>query len=219
MVALVEALLLAGLVLPTAAVKVGRRDVPLSSKTLQVPDEVGYWPIAPTTPPNPRFAAIALKRQVNSKTCGYFEINSEAFACEIRSSCVTTNGKFGCAVGSQPSTTCLDDSNKICRTNGQGPLTLCWFVSTFLLFLPPHGRTCSSNLYIPQTDIPQRYQHQHQISPLRHSPQDRGLRYHHHRLSLRQQRPRGLPACRRDHRTIDISTSHHRNNVGSGFGF
>ncbi|KAK2037937.1 hypothetical protein LZ31DRAFT_546565 [Colletotrichum somersetense] len=125
MVALVEALLLAVLVLPTAAVKVGRRDIPLSSKTIQVPGEAGYWPTAPTAPPNPRFAAMALKRQVNSKTCGYFEINSEAFACGTSRSCVTTNGYFGCAAGSLPSTTCLDGFDEICSTSGQGPRTLC----------------------------------------------------------------------------------------------
>ncbi|KZL68602.1 hypothetical protein CI238_00111 [Colletotrichum incanum] len=125
MVAIVEALVLTGLVLPAAAAKVGRHDFPLPSQTVQVRDEVGDWSIAPTPPPNPRFAAMALKRQDGGPTCGYYEYNSEAFDCYTNQACVTKDSYFGCTAGSQPYTACLDAFNPLCSQSSQGLGTLC----------------------------------------------------------------------------------------------
>ncbi|WDK20000.1 hypothetical protein CGRA01v4_11287 [Colletotrichum graminicola] len=139
MVAVGEVLLLVGLVLPAAAVKVGSREALLSSQTLQVQNEVGYWPIAPTTPPSPRFAAVAFKRQANT-VCGYYSIDNDPFECDSGETCLTANGYFGCSSSSSLSliTACIDGIHTICSDLNIGPSTACWFVSTFA-FASPFG--------------------------------------------------------------------------------
>ncbi|KZL74725.1 hypothetical protein CT0861_07965 [Colletotrichum tofieldiae] len=141
MVAIVEALVLTGLVLPAAAVKIGRHDLPWPSQTLKARDEVGDWSIEPTPPPNPRFAAIALKRQDGGPTCGYYEYNSEAFDCYTNQACVTKGSYFGCTAGSQPYTACLDGFNSICSQSSQGLGTLCCLPLVFIRVLTCHNNS------------------------------------------------------------------------------
>ncbi|KAK6217258.1 hypothetical protein QIS74_07372 [Colletotrichum tabaci] len=125
MVAIRVALVLTALLLPAVALKIGRHDVPFASQTLKARDEVGDWHITPTPPPNPRLAAMAIKRQEGGPTCGYYEYNSEAFDCYTDQACVTKDGYFGCTAGSQPFTACLDAFNSLCSQTAQGLGTLC----------------------------------------------------------------------------------------------
>ncbi|WQF88434.1 hypothetical protein CDEST_13448 [Colletotrichum destructivum] len=125
MVAIRVAVMLTALLLPAVALKIGRHDMPFASQTLKARDEVGDWHIAPTSPPNPRLAAMAIKRQEGGPTCGYYEYNSEAFDCYTDQACVTKDGYFGCTAGSQPFTACLDAFNSLCSQTAQGLGTLC----------------------------------------------------------------------------------------------
>ncbi|KAL0942701.1 uncharacterized protein CTRU02_200587 [Colletotrichum truncatum] len=88
-------------------------------------DEIGDWSAAPTTPPNPRFAAIAQKRENGGPTCGYYEFNSEPYDCYTNQACVTSGSYFACTGGSSPYTSCLDGFNSICSRSIEGLGTLC----------------------------------------------------------------------------------------------
>ncbi|KAJ0158572.1 hypothetical protein CTA2_11305 [Colletotrichum tanaceti] len=125
MVVIRVVLMLTALLLPAMALKTGRHDVPFASQTLKARDEVGDWHVAPTHPPNQRFAAMAIKRQEGGPTCGYYEYNSEAFDCYTDQACVTKDGYFGCTAGSQPFMACLDAFNSLCSQTTQGLGTLC----------------------------------------------------------------------------------------------
>ncbi|OBR07251.1 hypothetical protein CH63R_08772 [Colletotrichum higginsianum IMI 349063] len=125
MVAMRVAQMLTALLIPAAALKTGRHDVSFASQTLKARNDVGKWHITPTPPPNPRFAAMAIKRQEGGPTCGYYEYNSEAFDCYTDQACVTKDGYFGCTAGSQPFTACLDAFNSLCSQTAQGLGTLC----------------------------------------------------------------------------------------------
>ncbi|KAF6794626.1 hypothetical protein CSOJ01_13643 [Colletotrichum sojae] len=126
MVAITTLVFLAGLPLMTLAIKSGRHEMDLAARTvLPRHDEVGDWSIAPTPPPNQRFAAMALKRQAGGPTCGYYEFNSEAYDCFTNQQCVTSGSYFACTGGSSPYTSCLDGFNSICSQSAQGLGTLC----------------------------------------------------------------------------------------------
>lgn len=79
MVAISGLIALAGLTLPAVlAIKVGRYEMPLAARTVLPRDEIGAWSAAPTPPPNPRFAVMALKREAGGPTCGYYEFSMSA---------------------------------------------------------------------------------------------------------------------------------------------
>ncbi|KAF9880858.1 hypothetical protein CkaCkLH20_01900 [Colletotrichum karsti] len=117
---------LLGLLLPALAIRLGDSKISSPAKTLpHFEDEFGAWSAAPTPPPNPRFAAIALKRQVGGPTCGYYQYNSEAFDC-YTNQCATSGTHFGCASSSAaPYTACLERTNTICSKSIAGAGTLC----------------------------------------------------------------------------------------------
>ncbi|KAK1675227.1 hypothetical protein BDP55DRAFT_632400 [Colletotrichum godetiae] len=89
-----------------------------------------------TPAPNPRFAAIALKRQDGSNNCGYYDntIFSGPWKCAGTLTCVTRGSVFGC--GSHVWQACLTSKDPICVSSAQGAFTTCWLVSIILSAAP-----------------------------------------------------------------------------------